>query len=166
MAVVAAAEAATGAVVVRVCRYCRKRQTSRRHWPVRVAVRKTRCCTGHRDGDGSDGAGDVAAVVATLTAAMHGGRAPTNRAAACWTTRSGARTTDAEPPVVGPMVPTPPKQVLEKRPVNKKGLNYKRDIYTFFFFIAVKIIVLNCSMFSSPNKINYFTCIYICRYII
>lgn len=114
---VAAAVAAAASVVVRVCR-CRKHRKGRRRWPAwAVAVRKTRCYTAHRDGDGGDGAGGVAAVAAT-----DGDPDRTNRAVACWTRRSEARTTDAEPLAAAkaaPPTPTTTRAVAMKASVSR-----------------------------------------------
>lgn len=61
-------------------------------------ARKTRCCTEYHGGDGGDGVGDATVEAAVAAAAVaDGDQRPTNRAAACWTARSEARTMDAEP---------------------------------------------------------------------
>lgn len=118
------AEAEAAAVaepVVRVCRCCRKRRTRRHRWPgsMAVAARKTRCCTEHRGGDGGDGAGD--ATVAAV-AAVDDDQRPTNRVAACWTARSGARTTDVEPLAVAAAAMAP---VSKTRAVAKPSVIVK-----------------------------------------
>jgi len=104
----AEAAVAVAAPVVRVFRRCcRKRQTTRR-WPEwAAAARRRRCCTVHRGVDGGDGVGGATAVAAAAAAAAEDGDRPTNRAAACWTAPSEARTTDAEPLAAAETAPVP-----------------------------------------------------------
>lgn len=111
-------------VVVRDVCWCRKRRTGRRRrWPAwAVAVRKTRYCTARHDGDGGDGAGGATGAVA----AADGDPGRTNRAVACWTTRSTARTTDAEPLVAAktaPPIPTTARAAAMKPSESRKKYN-------------------------------------------